>query len=67
MLPSPFQGFDVVTRRQRADLFENGVGNRRFARARPADDQDVLVGNDRLLNDLKVIEILDRCNKVFLL
>ena len=57
----------AVTGCQCANLFENGVGNRRLARARTTDDQDVLVGDDGLLNDLKVIESLDRVDEVFLL
>jgi hypothetical protein len=57
----------VIAGRQRANFFENGIRNRRLARACTADNQDVLVGNNGLLNDLKVIEILDRVNEVFLL
>ena len=56
-----------ITRRQRPDLFENGVRNRRLARAGPADDKNVFVRDNSLLNHLKVIEIANSGDKVFLL
>ena len=56
-----------VTWRQRANLFENGVRNRRLARAGSADDQYVFVGEDGLLNDFKVVKPTNRDDEVFLL
>jgi hypothetical protein len=35
--------------------------------ARAADDRDVFLGNDGLLNDLKVIQALNQVDEVFLL